>query len=203
MRCIQAVFVFKALFKSATTILTERRNLHVAISKEKKATLYSSYESALGDAIGMVVAEYRGMRMKDISAIRKELRPLNAKLIVVKSAIFRKNLANHGFAVPEKILKGPIAVAVANDLPKVTKALLSLKDQPLFVLKGAIMGQTVFEAAQLEALSTMPTFEEARASLIGLIQTPAQQLVSVLSQPANGVARVLKAYTDKQEGGAA
>ncbi len=73
------------------------------------------------------------------------------------------------------------------------------KEDELLILKGAIMGQTVFRADQLEALSTLPTLEEARAQLIGLLQQPASRIVGVLSQPAQGIAGLLKAYTDKNE----
>lgn len=79
--------------------------------------------------------------------------------------------------------------------------MLAIKDQPLLILKGAIMGEQVFRAEQLEALSTMPTLEEARATLIGTLQSPATGLLALLNTPAQNLAMVLKAYTDKQQGG--
>jgi large subunit ribosomal protein L10 len=178
----------------------------LAITKEKKAQLYAGYLEALKGAQGVVVAEYRGMSMKNLNAVRAALRPVNSSFAVVKSTIFRIALRQSGLAAPEDVLSGPVAVAIAyGDLSKMTKVLLAqMKDQPLLIGKGAIMGTTVFKAAQLEALSTLPTLEEARASLIGTLISPASQLVGLLAQPAQGLAAILQAYADKhQEGEAA
>jgi large subunit ribosomal protein L10 len=174
------------------------------ITRQKKATIYQTYQRLLSNTIGMVVAEYRGMRMKDIEAVRNALRPVDGKLAIIKSTIFRIALREAGFAAPKDLTSGPVAVAIAKtDLAKVTKTIMGIKDQPLFILKGAIMGQTVFKADQLEALSNMPTLEEARASLIGTLVSPASQLANLLNQPAQQIAMVLKAFTDKQQGGEA
>jgi large subunit ribosomal protein L10 len=178
----------------------------LAITKEKKAQLYAGYLEALKGAQGVVITEYRGMSMKNLDAIRAALRPVNSSYTVVKSTIFGIALRQSGLAAPEDLLTGPIAAAIAySDLSKMTKVLLAqVKDQPLLIGKGAIMGTTVFKAEQLEALSTLPTFEEARALLIGTLSAPASQLVRLLAQPAQGLAALLQAYTDKhQEGEAA
>jgi large subunit ribosomal protein L10 len=177
----------------------------LAITKEKKAQMYAGYLEALKGAQGVVVAEYRGMSMKNLNVVRAALRPVNSSFAIVKSTIFRIALRQCGLAAPEDVLSGPVAVAIAySDLSKMTKVLLAqMKDQPLLIGKGAIMGTTVFKAAQLEALSTLPTLDEARASLIGTLLSPASQLVGLLAQPAQGLAAILQAYADKQEGEAA
>jgi large subunit ribosomal protein L10 len=165
--------------------------------------MYQSYHKLVTGAPGMVVAEYRGMRMKDVNVVRNALRPVDGKFAVVKATIFRIVLRELGFAAPKDLFSGPIAVAVAkNDVAKVTKAFLAVaKDQPLMVLRGAVMGASVFKEDQLEALSTLPTLEEARASFLGTLTSPASGLVGLLNQPAQGLAMVLKAFTDKQQGG--
>lgn len=187
-------------------IFQGKEDTRLAINKEKKDALYASYVKVLEGAVGFVVTEYRGMRMKDLSAVRAVIRPVGGAYNVVKTTIFKKALALYDLAIPEDLLVGPVAVAVARtDIAKMTKALLAIKDQPLLALKGAVFGQSVFQAAQLEALSNMPTFEQARAMLLGTLKAPAGKLASLLSQPPSGLARVLKAYTDQQtgEGGAA
>lgn len=172
----------------------------MAISKETRAKVLQSYREVLSNAQGMIITEYRGMGMKNLNAIRGALRPKGGKYTVTKNTLFKLALQELGFAVPEDLLAGPTAVAIAyNDLSSITKAILDYKKtDELLVLKGAIMGDIVFRGdAQLEALSTMPTMPEARASLIGLLQTPAVRIVSLLGQPATELAMVLKAYTDK------
>ncbi|MCC7206613.1 MAG: 50S ribosomal protein L10 [Anaerolineae bacterium] len=174
----------------------------MATTKQKKSEMYSSYLETLDGAQGMIVTEYRGMRMKAINAVRAAARQAGGSYNVVKSTIFQIALREKGFAVPEDLLKGPVAVAVTPaDLPKLTKVMLGIKDVPELILKGAIMGESVFMAEQLEALSTLPTLDEARASLLGTLNSAASQLVGLLAQPAQGLAGTLKAYTDKQQEG--
>jgi large subunit ribosomal protein L10 len=176
----------------------------MAITREKKNSLYSGYLDLLDGAQGMVISEYRGMTMKEFNNIRKLLRPMGTTYAVVKTSIFKKTLKLKGFAVPEDLLFGPVAVAIARtDLAKTTKALLEIKDAPLLVLKGAVMGESVYQADQLDALSKMPTFEQARAMLLGTLKAPAGKLVTLLAQPGTDFARILKAYSDKEGGSAA
>lgn len=173
----------------------------MATTKEKKSEMYSGYLESLEGAQGMLITEYRGMRMKAINSVRAAVRQAGGSYNIVKSTIFQIALREKGFAVPADLLKGPVAIAVApGDLPKLAKAMLGIKDVPELILKGAIMGASVFKAEQLEALSTMPTLDEARASLIGTLNGPASQLVGLFAQPAQGLAGTLKAYTDQQQG---
>jgi large subunit ribosomal protein L10 len=177
-------------------------NSALAINKAKKEAIYNAYLDVLRRTQGMVITEYRGMSMKDLSAVRKALRAVNGSYAVVKNTIFKIALRETGFAAPDDLFTGPVAVALAHsDVAKVTKTMLSIKDQPLLMLKGAVMGQTVFRADQLEALSTMPTLEEARATLIGTLQSPATSFLALIGTPAQNLVQVLKAYSDKLQGG--
>jgi len=164
----------------------------LAINKAKKEAIYNAYLDVLRRTQGMVITEYRGMSMKDLSVVRKALRAVDGSYAVVKNTIFKIALRQTGFAAPDDLFAGPVAV---------TKTMLSIKDQPLLVLKGAVMGQSVFRADQLEALATMPTLEEARATLIGTLQSPATSFLALIGTPAQNLAQVLKAYSDKLQGG--
>jgi large subunit ribosomal protein L10 len=179
----------------------------LAITKAQKEEILKSYLELLSRAEGLVFTEYRGMGMKNFNTIRAALRAAKGAYTVTKNTLFKIALQETGFPVPEDMLTGPTAVAVAfEDVGSLTKAVLArAKEDELLVLKGAIMGQTVFRADQLEALSTLPSLDEARASLIGTLQQPASLLVGLLSQPGQGLAMVLKAYSDKAgaEGAAA
>ncbi len=175
----------------------------MAITREQKADILKGYLEMLGKAQGMVITEYRGMSMKNFNATRAALRGVQGGYTVTKNTLFKIALKETGFAVPEDLFSGPVAVAVAfGELGPLTKAVLARKkDDELLVLKGAIMGQEVYRADQLEALSTLPTLDEARASFIGTLQQPASQLVGLLAQPAQGLAGILKAYSDKLDAG--
>jgi len=188
-------------FYGLSTIFGERRNTRLAITREQKAQIYQNYLDILGSAQGMVVTEYRGMSMKGLTTTRNLLRGMKGTFNITKNTIFKIALRETGFAAPEELLSGPVAVAIAyGDLSALTKAMIQrAKEDELLILKGAIMGTTVFRADQLEALSTMPTLDEARAQLIGTLQQPASRFVGLLAQPGQGLAALLKAYTDKSE----
>jgi large subunit ribosomal protein L10 len=173
----------------------------LAITRDEKAQIYQHYLDILSKAQGMVVTEYRGMNMKGLTTTRNVLRGMKGTFTVTKNTIFKIALRETGFAAPEELFSGPVAVAIAyGDLSGLTKAMLQrAREDELLKLKGAIMGTTIFRADQLEALSTMPTLDEARAQLIGTLQQPASRFVGLLVQPAQGLAALLQAYTDKTE----
>jgi len=175
----------------------------LAITKEKRAEILQGYREILAKAQGMIITEYRGMGMKNFNAIRGVMRQNQGGYTVTKNTLFKIALTEGGFAVPEDLLVGPTAVAVAyGDIGGLTKALLQRKkEDELLILKGAIVGKTIYRQDQLEALSTLPSLDQARATLIGTLQQPASRIVGLLGQPATGLAALLKAYTDEQEAG--
>jgi len=173
----------------------------LAISKDDKVAILGIYDEVLARTNGMVVTEYRGMTMKQISEVRKALREANGGYLVTKNTLFKLALEKAGMATPDDLLTGPVAVGLAfGDLPSLTKAMMQrAKENDLIKLKGAIMGQSVFRADQLEMVSTMPTLDEARAGLVGAISAPISTLLSLLEQPAVQLMALLQAYADKDK----
>jgi len=174
------------------------------ITKAQKGDIIQGYVDMLKRANGLVITEYRGMAMPNFNNVRKALRAVEGGYSVTKNTLIKIALKETGFAAPDDLFVGPVSIAVAyGDLSKLTKAVMdAAKTDDKLILKGGIMGQNVFRGvAGLEVLSTLPTLDEARASLIGTLQQPAVRLVSVLGQPAQGLAAILKAYTDKQTEG--
>ncbi len=173
----------------------------MAISKETRDKLLVGYMKLLSRAQGLIITEYRGMTMKNFNDTRKAMRAANGGYTVTKNTIFKIALTQSGMAVPEDLLIGPTAVGVAyGDLPSLTKAILQrAREDEKLKLKGAIMGQSIFKAEQLEMVSTMPTLAEAQAGLIGTIIAPVTSLISLLTQPAQGLAAILQAYSDKDK----
>ena len=173
----------------------------MAISKDDKVEILGVYDEVLARTNGMVVAEYRGMTMKQFNDVRKALREANGAFMVTKNTLFKLALEKAGMAAPDELLTGPVAIGLAfGDLPSLTKVVMQrAKENELIKLRGAIMGQTVFTADQLEMVSTMPTLDEARAGLVGAISAPISTLLSLLEQPAVQLMALLQAYADKDK----
>src|SRR5262249_54953627 len=131
------------------------------------------------------------------------LRAVKGNYTVTKNTLFKLALNEVGMAAPEDLFVGPVAVAIAyGDLSSLTKAILQArKEDELLVLKGAVMGKTVFRADQLETWSPLPSLDQPVEIRIGTPKNPASTFIGLLAQPAQGLAAILKAFTDKAKGG--
>ena len=111
----------------------------MALTRERKTEILNKYVSMLQNAQGMVVTEYRGMTVSQLDSLRARLRENNASLVVTKNTILKIALEQVGMAVPDELLTGPVAVAVAyQDLPQTVKNVLEFAGtNDVFVVKGA------------------------------------------------------------------
>lgn len=176
----------------------------MAITRERKEELVQQYIDKLNQATGIVITEYRGLAMPQMDTIRTKLREVNSEYMVTKNTLLRIALDEAGYDVPDELLNGPVALSFAYDnLPGTVKALMDVsKDHEILKLKGAIAGQAeLIDQSQLKMLSELPSRDELRATLIGLITQPMSQLVSLLVAPQRDVVSVMAAYIDKHEEG--
>lgn len=184
----------------------------MAISKQRKEQLVQEYVELLKRSKGMIVTEYRGMTMKQLDELRSRLREKNASLTITKNTLFKIALGELGMAVPDDLLKGPVATIFANeDLAATIKTVLDYaKDNELFVTKGGIIGSSTVSKADLGPLSELPPLDVLRAQLLGtvtmplqsflgLLEEPGRQFVGVIKAATDGVVNVLAAYSQKQE----
>lgn len=170
----------------------------MALTRERKTEILNKYVSMLQNAQGMVVTEYRGMTVSQLDSLRARLRENNASLVVTKNTILKIALEQVGMAVPDELLTGPVAVAVAyQDLPQTVKNVLEFAGtNDVFVVKGGILNQTVVDSKQLKTISELPPLETLRAQLLGMITMPMTQFLGLLNEPARGVVAVIKAGSE-------
>lgn len=170
----------------------------MAISKQRKQELVSEYVDMLERARGLVVTEYRGMTMKQLDELRGKLREKNASFTVTKNTLLKIALEQVGMAVPDVLLSGPVALVVAfEDLPNTVKTVLDYANgNEIFVVKGGILGTSVVDEKQLDAISKLPPLEVLRAQLIGMTTMPLTQLMGLLEEPGRQVVAVIQAATD-------
>lgn len=177
----------------------------MAITRERKEELVASYIEMLGKTDGFIVAEYRGMTVAQVNILRNRLAADNGTFAVTKNTLFSIALRETGFPIPEEMLLGPTGVVFGNgNLPGVAKILQGFaKDVELFKVKGGVVAGTIFNAKQVEAVANLPTMDELRAQLAGLLVTPASQLAGLLNSATVQVVNVLQAYVKDQGGEAA
>lgn len=186
------------MVSSADTILEERRNTRLAINKKRKEELVAQYVDMLQNARGVIITEYRGMTMPQLDELRNNLREKNASFTVTKNTLLKIALDEVGMAVPDDLLKGPVAAVFAyEDLPATVKAVLEYaKTNDIFVTKGGILGTTIVSEAQLGPISELPPLDTLRAELIGLTTMPLQSFLALLEEPGRQVVGVIKAASD-------
>jgi large subunit ribosomal protein L10 len=177
----------------------------LAITKERKQELVAQYNELLGKTAGIIVTENRGMSVAKLGELRAKLRESGSKYVITKNTLLTVALKESGWPLPEELLSGPVAVAFSDqDVAAMAKTILTFsKDNPdLFVVKGGVMAGTVFTGEQVQTISELPTMDEIRAQLAGLLVQPATGLVSVLNSATSQVVQVLQAYLQENgEGG--
>lgn len=179
----------------------------MAITRERKEELVAIYSELLSKTDGFIVTEYRGLTVAKLDDLRNKLRDAQGgSYAVTKNTLFKIALQNGGWPVPESLLEGPTAVAFGNgNLPAVAKAIQAFsKDNPdLFVVKGGVIASSIFGANDIEAVANLPTLDEIRAQLAGLLVQPASALAGLLNSATGQVVNVLEAYVQKHTEGEA
>ena len=177
------------------------------VSRTRKEELVAEYVGMLKDCDGFVTVHTQGLSVPQIQGLRRAVSEQNGAYLVAKNTLMRKALEEANWIVPEDLLVGPVAIIFGNDnMPGVSKALLKHMEEAEFDEKmqvtGGVMNGEILDARQVDAVSKLPTLDELRAQLAGLMISPAQALVNVLDQATGGVVNVLQAYIDKHEASA-
>ena len=174
----------------------------MAITREHKEELVETYTSLIQKSQGLILIEYRGLNMKGMDPLRRKVREASAELHVLKNTLALRALEQAGYPAPKELFTKTTAVAFAfSDPPAVAKTLTGLaKDSEFIKIKGALLGNSVLSAADVEALAQLPPLPALRGQLLGLITTPASRLVGVMASGVRQVVNVVKAYADKESG---
>ncbi|MFN8530330.1 MAG: 50S ribosomal protein L10 [Anaerolineae bacterium] len=175
----------------------------MAITRERKEELVAEYSRILSKTDGFIVAEYKGLTVAKVNDLRNKLRaPSGGTYSVTKNTLFRIALEQNGWVVPTKLLEGPTGVVFGNgNLPAVAKAVQEWQktNADFFSIKGGVIGNSVFGAKDIDAVANLPTMEEIRAQLAGLVVMPASQLAGLLQAATSQIVNVLQALEDKNK----
>ena len=162
-----------------------------------RAQKQDAIEALKGDFAGagaVVVTHYMGLTVAEMTDLRGRLREQGAQLKVVKNTLVRKALDGSVGEAGDALFKGPVAIAYAPDPVSAAKvATQYAKDNDKFSVVGGLMGQQVLDQKAISALATLPSLDQLRAKIIGLLQAPATKIAGILQAPATKIAGVLQA----------
>jgi large subunit ribosomal protein L10 len=171
----------------------------LAITREQKKEIVAGYKDAIARSRAMILTDYRGLSVAQISELRRNLREVDGVFQVVKNTLFTLALQEAGLPVPEDQLTGPVAVGYClEDTPPVAKVLRDFAEATdILAIRGAILGTNIVDTAAVEGLADLPPREVVLAQLLGAIQGPMSSLVNTLNAPMREIAQVLQARADQ------
>jgi large subunit ribosomal protein L10 len=167
------------------------------VDRGEKENLVASLHATFSETAVVVVSHYAGLTVAEMGDLRRKMREAGAALKVAKNRLACRALPGTPYEGLSALFKGPTAIAYARDPVATAKVAVAFaKTNPKLVLLGGGLGRQVLDADGVRALAALPSLDELRGRLIGLVNAPATRIAGVLQAPAGQVARVLAAYAE-------
>ncbi|NTU77428.1 MAG: 50S ribosomal protein L10 [Alphaproteobacteria bacterium] len=165
----------------------------MSANREGKQTKIDAL-AKVGEANLVVVVEQKGLNADQTLDLRRKMRAAGVTLKVEKNTLVKRAIKDTKLAGLDQFLKGPTALAFSQDPVAAAKIAAEFaKKNDKFKIIGAVMGDQILDAKSTMALATLPSRDELRGKLIGLILAPATKIAGVLQAPAGQLARVMSA----------
>ncbi|GAN60026.1 50S ribosomal protein L10 [Acetobacter cibinongensis] len=174
------------------------------MNRTEKRDFIASLAAVFAETSMVVVTRNDGLTVADVTDLRRKVRAAGATYKVAKNRLATLALDGTQFDGIKPLLKGPTALAWAEDPVAVAKVIVEFaKANDKLVLLGGSLGSQVLSADGVKALAELPSLDTLRAQLVGLISTPATRIACVTKEPAGQLARVFGAYAKTGEAEAA
>ena len=172
----------------------------MALRLEDKKLLVKEVNAVAGESVSAVAAEYRGLSVSEMTELRREARNAGVYLRVVKNTLARRAIEGTDFECMQDTLKGPILLAFAKDDPGAAARIIKAfaKEHAALQAISLSAGGQLLPATDLGKLADLPTLDQARAMLLGVMMAPMSKLVRTLAEPSAMLVRTLGARS-KQE----
>ena len=165
---------------------------------QKEAEVQALNERFSNDEV-MVVAQYSGLTVKQLEGLRADLRQEGATFKVTKNSLAKIALKGTKFEGTTDLFSGPVGIATSADPGAAKVAHKFAKDNDKLIILGGAIGEEVLDVKGIEALAKMPSLDEVRATIAGLIMAPARNLASLVGAPGSNVAGAVKAAGEKSQ----
>lgn len=173
----------------------------MAITREHKTKVVSEINAVAQSALSAVTADYCGLSVAQMNELRSQAREKNVYLCVSRNTLFRRAIEGTDFVCLTDTLKGPILMALSKDEPGAAARLLrdfKKKNDQLEVKSLAIGGESL-PASDLDKIAKLPTYDEAIATLMSVMNAPVTKLVRTIREPYAQVVRAVAAVGDKKK----
>lgn len=172
----------------------------MSLNRQEKAVVIEEVSAQVAKAQSIIIAEYRGLDVASVTALRKTARESGVYLRVLKNTLVRRAVASTPFEGMSSQLTGPLMYAISTDPVSAAKVLAEFaKSNDKLVIKGGSMPNNPLDAEGVKALATMPSREELLSKLLGTMQAPIAQFVRTLNEVPTKFVRGLAAVRDQKE----
>ena len=159
------------------------------MNKERKKTYIAEMTAQFEKSEAVLVTHYQGLSVKQLDDLRSKMREHGIKFQITKNRITKIALENTKAKELSKLFTGPTAVALSDDAITSAKILTKFsKNHSNLKILGGIMGNEILDVAAVQNVATLPTLDEARAKIVGILRSPAQKLATILLAPATKIA---------------
>ena len=159
------------------------------MNKEKKQTYITEMTSQFEKSEAVIVAHYQGLTVNQLDELRAKMWEHGIIFKITKNKITKLALEKTRCKDLSNLFTGPTAVALSNDAISSAKILTNFsKENNNLKILGGIMGDNILDIAGVENVATLPTLDEARAKIVGILRSPAQKIASILLAPASKIA---------------
>jgi large subunit ribosomal protein L10 len=168
------------------------------VEKAKKAEVVEDLNGVFSNAGSVVVAHYSGMTVAQMSDLRSRMSAAGASFRVAKNRLAVRALKGTPVEGIAHLFKGPTGIAISNDPIAASKvAVAYAKDNEKLVILGGAVGATSLDVNGVKALASLPSLDELRGKIVGILVAPATKIAGIVQAPASQLARVVGAYSQK------
>jgi len=170
------------------------------VDRTEKAGLVEELNGIFTDSSTVVVTHYSGLSVAQLTQLRRQMEEAGAAFKVIKNRLAKRALEGSDKSQLSDILTGPVGIAYSQDPVAPAKVASKFaKENDKLVIIGGMMDTTVLDEAGVKALADLPSLDELRSKIVGLVQAPATKVARVTQAPAAQLARVFAAYAEKGE----
>ena len=173
----------------------------MALNIEQKKAVVAEMADAASKALAAVAAEYRGLTVEEMTDLRAKAREGGVYLKVAKNTLVRRAIEGTEYECMQEALTGPLLLAFSMEDPGAAARLVKdySKDHDHLIAKLVSVGGQLYDASELERLSSLPTYDQAIAILMGVMKAPIEKFVRTLAEPHSKLVRTVAAVRDAKE----
>ena len=173
----------------------------MAIRLEDKQQIVSEVNQAASSALSAVLADYRGVTVEDMTALRKNARENQVYLRVVRNTLLKRAVADTEFECIQGVLVGPTILAFSQEDPGAAARVLKdfAKENDDFEIKALSVGGQLMDASQIDVLAKLPTLDQARSMLMSVMLAPVTKLARTMNEVPSKVTRAVAAVRDQKQ----